>query len=142
MNAHAARGAITVFVAVLGWALVYFLFAHAWTLLTANESVVSQGGFVVREIVRIAPTLIYFLAAGLIVGYVFGRAMGARWAALAAAIAMIIEAMLERYTFFQGIDSFAVLLLAVNYILPIVVAAGGALIAGVLQRPDGGTIAT
>jgi hypothetical protein len=139
---HAAKGALTVLTAVLGWGLVYFSFAHAWVLLTADESIVGAGGFVVREIVRIAPTLIYFLAAGLIIGHLFGRARAARWAALAALIAMAIEVMLEQYTFIQGLDAFAIVILAVNYALPVLAAICGTFVAALWRRQDGGTVAT
>jgi hypothetical protein len=142
MSMQAAKGSVAAVVAVVGWALVYLSVAHSWALLTARERVVGPTGFVASEVVRIAPTLVYFFAVGLVMALLFGAATGARWAALATAIAMALEALLEKQVFFGGIDALAVAVLAVNYLLPIAVATGGALIARLWQNPKGGTVAT
>ena len=138
---HAAKRAITVVLAVVGWALVYLTAAHSWALLTARESVVGPAGFVASEVVRVAPALAYFLAVGLVMAHLFGAAAGLRWATLTAAIAMALEALAEQRVFYGGIDGLAIAVLAVNYVLPIVAAMGGAVIVRLWQKPDG-TVAT
>ena len=142
MSSHAAKGTVGVVVAVFGWALVYFLVAHSWALYIARETTVGTAGLIGMEIVRITPTLVYFLIVGLVIGRLVGPAAGARWAALAAAIAMAVEALLELQIFYGGIDPLAVAVLAVDYLLPIAVAIAGALVPRLWQNADGGTVAT
>ena len=142
MNAHAARGTAAVVVTVLGWALVYFFIAHAWALSTAHAGSVGTTGFIGLEILRIAPTLTYFLVVGLVIGSLLGPAAGARWTALGAAVSMVIEALLEHQIFYGGVDPLAIVVLAVDYLLPVLFATAGALITRSWQKPIGGTVAT
>src|SRR6267378_5751331 len=128
MSADAAKGTGGVVLAVFGWALVYFLVAHSWALYIAREGTVGTTGLIGTEIVRIAPTLVYFLIVGLVFGLLISPAAGVRWAALAAAVAMAIEALLEHQIFYGGIDPLAVAVLAVDYLLPVAVAIAGALV--------------
>lgn len=143
MSAHAVKGTVGVVVAVLGWAVVYFVIAHSWALQVARESpVVGPAGLIGFEIFRIAPTLTYFLLVGLVFGSLCGAVVGARWAALGAAIAMTIEALIEQQVFYGAIDPLAVAILSVDYLLPVVFAVLGALITRSWQRPNGHTVAT
>jgi hypothetical protein len=139
---QAAKRATAVVLAVVGWVLVYLTAAHSWALLTARESVVGPAGLVASEVVRIAPALVYFLAIGLVMAHLFAASAGLRWAALTAAIAMALEALAEQRVFYGGIDGLAIAVLAVNYLLPIVAAMGGASIVRLWQKPKGGTVAT
>lgn len=143
MSVHAAKNTVGVVVAVFGWALVYFLVAHSWALRVARESgVVGTAGLIGFEMLRIVPTLVYFLVVGLAFGFLSGSAVGARWAALGAAIAMAIEALIEQQYFFDGIDPLAVAVLTVDYLLPVAFAIVGALITHFWQRRNRGTVAT
>ena len=142
MGAHTAKNSVGVVIAVVGWALVYFLMAHSLALHTARESIVGTAGLIGFEVLRIAPTLIYFLAVGLVFGFLRGPAAGARWAALGAATAMAIEALIEHQIFYSGIDPFAMAVLAVDYLLPVVFAVVGALVTRFWQRQSGHTVAT
>jgi len=142
MSAHAAKGTISAVVTVAGWALVYFLIAHSWALYTARESTMGTVGLIGFEILRIAPTLTYFLVVGLVIGSLLGPAAGGRWAALGAVIAMAIEALIEHQIFVGGIDPLAVAVLAVDYLLPVAFAVVGAFIARFWQKPNAQTVAT
>ncbi|SRR5258706_2932908 len=142
MSAHAANRSIAVVVAVVGWVVVYLSVVHSWELLTARKAIVGPAGYVASEVVRIAPALIYFLAVGILYGAFFRPLAGARWATLTAAIAMALQALAEQQVFHGGIDALAVAVLSVNYLLPVVAATGGAFVARLWQKPDGGSLAT
>jgi hypothetical protein len=142
VSANAAKGTIGVVVSVLGWALVYFLVAHSWALYTARESTVGTPGLIGFEVLRIAPTLAYFLAVGLVFASLLGSVEGAKWAALGASVAMAVEALIEHQIFYGGIDLLAVAVLAVDYFLPVVFAVVGAFIARFWQKSRGQTVAT
>jgi hypothetical protein len=122
-------------VAAVGWLFVYSTVAFPWALMVARESFNGLAAFVAWQVVETAPALAYFLAVGLVMAVLFGVAAGARWAALAAAIAMALQARLWQYTFPGGIDSLALAVLSVNYLLPVAVAVGAALI-GRLWRDE------
>jgi hypothetical protein len=142
MSTSPAKGTAAVVLILVGWVIVYLSVAHSWALLTARETIVGPAGHVLSEVVRIAPALLYFVVVGLVMALLFGSFAGARWAALATAIAMALEALAEQHTFFGGIDALAVAVLIVNYLLPIGVAIGGALIARLWEGPRSGTVAT
>ncbi len=142
MSAHVAKGTVGVVVTVVGWALVYFLIAHSWALLTARESIVGPAGLIAFEVLRIAPTLTYLFVAGLVFGSLLGPAEGARWVALGAAVAMAIEALIEHQIFFGGIDPLAVATLSVDYLLPIVFGVAGALVTRFWKKPNANAVAT
>jgi len=142
MNGHAARGTVTVLVAVFGWALVYFFIATPWALYTTRESTMGTASLLAFEMLRIVPTLSFFLVAGLVIGSLLGSAGGAGWAALGASIAMGIEALIEKQVFYGGIDPLAVAVLTIDYLLPVVFAIVGALITRLWQRRNGSTVAT
>jgi hypothetical protein len=142
MGTRGAKAAVLVSVSVFGWVFVYLFLAHSWALFAARESIMGPAGFVGTEVVRIAPTLAYFLLVGVVMGHLAGVSAGARGAALASAIAMAIEALVEHQIFVGGIDPLAVVVLAVNYLLPIAVAIAGAFITRLWQSANDGTVAT
>jgi hypothetical protein len=142
MPSRSVTALAAVVLSVLGWALVYISVGNSWALLTGRGTTVGPLGLVVSEVVRIAPALVYFLAVGIAIAHVLGSSVGLRWAAFATAIAMALQAATERHVFFDGIDTLAVAILGVNYLLPVTVAVVGASIARLWQRPRGGTIAT
>ena len=128
--------------AVAGWVVLFFTVSHWWALATANEVVVGTAGLLAGEVIRTAPTLGYFFVTGLIFGRTIGAGAGARWASLAAAVSMAVYALLAQQIFYDGFDVLAVALLAVDYLIPIILAISGAALAGMWGRPPNGPIAT
>lgn len=129
-------------VAVAGWMALFFTVSHWWALATANDGVVGTAGLVAGEVIRTAPTLAYFFVVGLIFGRTMGAGAGARWASLAAAAAMAVYASLAQQIFYGGLDALAVAVLAIDYLLPIVLAIAGAALAGMARHSTNGPIAT
>lgn len=142
MTTRAVKILVAVVLAVIGWTIIYLSVVHSWALLTARETVVGPAELVLSEVVRTAPALAYFYVVGVGIAQFFGAAAGGRWAALAAAIAMILEALVERQIFFGGIDLLAVVVLGINYLLPIVLSVAGALTVQMWEKTKGGPVAT
>ena len=55
---------------------------------------------------------------------------------------MAVYALLAQQIFYDGFDVLAVALLAVDYLIPIILAISGAALAGMGGRPTNGPIAT
>lgn len=135
---------IGVLLAVLGWTMLFFTFSHWWALRTANEGIVGPLGLFTGEVVRSAPDFAYFFVVGLVFGHVMGPRAGAKWALLSAAAAMCVHALLARQIFY-GVDFFAVVVvvvLAIDYVLPLVFAIAGAVTARLWRNATNGAAAT
>jgi hypothetical protein len=112
--------------AVVGWTLLFFALLNWWAVSTPSERAVSPIGLIAGELERTAPTLVYFFVVGLVLGRVLGPRAGATWALLAAVAAMSIHALLTQQVLHGGLDSLTVALLAIDHLLPLVVAVAGA----------------
>ena len=142
MRANARNGLIAAFFVVLGWVIVFIFLFHAWSVLVQREAVVDAVGMTGSEWLRTAPRFGYFFLAGLVLGHIFGTTAGAKWAFVSAVLSMGIDVLLERMSFPDGIDAFALVLLAINYALPPVMAVAGALVNRLWTRSAERTIAT
>ena len=120
------KALIGALVAVVGWTVIFFTLLNWWAVSTAGERAVSPIGLVARELEQTAPTLIYFFLVGLVLGRLLGPGAGATWALLAAAVAMSIHASLMQQIFPGGFDFLAAVLLAIDHLLPLVLAIAGA----------------
>ena len=142
MRANARNGLTAAFIVVLGWVIVFLFLLGAWSMLMDREAVVDAVGLVGSEWLRTAPRFGYFFLAGLVLGHLFGAAAGAKWAFVSAVLSMGIDVLLEKMSFPDGIDAFALVLLAINYALPPVMAVAGALVSRLWTRSVEGSIAT
>jgi hypothetical protein len=124
--------------AVVGWTAIFFTLLNWWAVSTASERAVSPIGLIAGELERTAPTLLYFFLVGLLLGRVLGPRAGATWALLAAAAAMSFYALLTQQNFRGGLDSLAVTLLAIDYLLPLVLAIAGAATSRLWRSTTGG----
>jgi len=122
-NTKALIGAL---LAVVGWTVIFFTLLNWWAASTTGERAVSPIGLVVDELERTAPTLVYFFVVGLLLGRVLGPRAGAAWALLAAVAAMSVHALLTQQVLHGGLDSLTVALLAIDHLLPLVLAVAGA----------------
>ena len=120
------KALVVALLAVLGWTVIFFTLLDWWAVTTPGERVASPVGLIAGEVERTAPTLVYFFLVGLVLGRVLGPRAGATWALLAAAVAMSLRALLAQQVFYSGVDSVAVALFAIDYMLPLVLAIGGA----------------
>lgn len=120
------KALIVALLAVLGWTVIFFTLLKWWAVSTAGERAVSSVGLIAGELERTAPTLLYFFLVGLLLGRVLGPRAGATWALSAAAAAMSIYALLTPPLSYSGVDSPSVALLAIDYLLPLVLAIAGA----------------
>lgn len=122
-NTKALIGAL---LAVVGWTVIFFTILTWWAVSTAGERAVSPIGLIAAELERTAPTLLYFFFVGLLLGRMLGPRAGAAWALLAAVAAMFIHAMLAPQMFHAGLDALSAALLAVDHVLPLLLAIAGA----------------
>lgn len=106
--------------------MIFFALLNWWAVSTPGERAVSPIGLIAGELERTAPTLVYFFVVGLLLGRVLGPLAGATWALLAAAAAMSLHALLTRQDFHGDLDSLTVALLAIDHLLPLVLAIAGA----------------
>lgn len=120
------KALISALLAVLGWTVIFFTLLDWWARSTAGERAVSPVGRIAGEVERTAPTLLYFFLVGLLLGRVLGPRAGATWALAAAVAAMSIHALLTQRVFYGGVDFLAVAVLAIDYLLPLVLAIAGA----------------
>jgi hypothetical protein len=109
----------------VGWTVIFFVLLDWWAIRTAGERAVGSVGIIAGELERTAPTLVYFFVVGLLLGRMLGPRAGAAWAFSAAAAAMCVYAVLSRQVFSGGIDFLAAALLAIDYLLPPVLAVAG-----------------
>ena len=124
--------------AVVGWTLIFFSLLSWWAVNTPSERVVSPIGLIAGELERTAPTLVYFFVVGLLLGRVLGPRTGATWALLAAVAAMSIHALLTQQDFHGGPNSLTVALLAIDHLLPLVLAIAGAATSRLWRSTTGG----
>ena len=124
--------------AVVGWTAIFFTLLNWWAVSTASERVGSPIGLIAGELERTAPTLLYFFLVGLVLGRMLGPRAGATWALVAAVAAMSIHAVLTRQISHGGFDSLAVTLLAIDYLLPLVLAIAGAVTSRLWRNTTGG----
>lgn len=122
-NTKAFIGAL---LAVIGWTAIFLALFDWWAVRTASERTAGPVGLLAGELERTAPTLVYFLVVGLVLGRLLGPRAGALWGLTAAAAAMVIHALFSARVFQGGGDLLAVALLAVDYLLPLVLAIAGA----------------
>jgi hypothetical protein len=122
-NTKAFIGAL---LAIVGWTVMFFALLNWWAVSTASERASSPLGLVVSELEGTAPTLVYFFVVGLLLGRVLGPSAGAKWALFAAVAAMSIHALLSRQVLHGDLDSVTVALLAIDHLLPLVLAIAGA----------------
>jgi hypothetical protein len=127
---------------VVGWVVIYFTISHWWTLSTSSERIVGAAGLVGGEVVRTAPTLVYFFAIGMVFGHIMGASSGAKWAVLGAAVSMCVYALLSQQVFLGAIDPLAVVVLVVNFLLPLLCAGAGAAATRTWHRSQSGSAAT
>ena len=111
--------------AVVGWTLIFFSLLSWWAVNIPSERAVSPIGLIADELERTAPTLLYFFVVGLLLGRVLGPRTGTTWALLAAVAAMSIHALLTQQDFHGSLDSLTVALLAIDHLLPLVLAIAG-----------------
>jgi hypothetical protein len=133
------KALIGALLAVVGWTVIFFTLLSWWAVSTAGERAVSGIGLIAGELERTAPTLIYFFLVGLLLGRVLRPRVGAVWALLAAVGAMSIHAMFTQRSFHGGLDTLAVALLAIDYLLPLVLAIAGAATSRLWQGTTSGS---
>ena len=135
-NTKALIGAL---LAVVGWTVIFFTLLNWWAVSTASERAVSGIGLIAGELERTVPTLVYFFLVGLLLGRVLGPRAGAMWALLAAVAAMSIHALLTQQIPHGGLDSLTVALLAIDHLLPLVLAIAGAATSRLWRSKTSGT---
>ena len=127
-------------VALLIWEVVNLTFAHWWAIATASEDIMGTAHFLAREVLRNAPALAYFFSVGLVFSLMMGAREGGMWAIFTAATATCINALLAKFRFYEGVSSIEIAVLMINYGLPIVFAAGGALFVYKWRHVNRGTV--
>jgi hypothetical protein len=142
MTSTISRGLIAVVLVVIGHVVVFVAFSHPWAVFTERQDIVGLFGLAGSEVLRTLPRFGYFLLVGLFLGHIFGPFIGAKWALLAAVIAMAIDALLQKMVFPDGIDLFGLVLLGINYLLPVAIAVAAALVSRLWRNTRGGSIAT
>jgi len=120
---------------VMGWIVVYITVAPWWAITTASERAMSPIANLVSMVVATAPTLVYFLVVGAVFGHLLGRMEGSKLALLSAAAAMCIHALIAEIVFYGGIELFAVLTVAIYFVLPLLIAVAGAASAHIWRSP-------
>jgi len=130
---------IVALLAVVGWTVIFFTVLNWWAVSTASERTTGIVGLLAGEIERTAPTLVYFFVVGLLLGRMLGPRAGMMWALSAAVAAMFVRALLVTRVFYGGVDSLAVALLAIDYLLPVVLAVAGAATSRLWGRTTSGT---
>lgn len=123
---RSTKALVVALLAVVGWTLIFFTLLSWWASNTPSDRAGSPMGLIAGELERTAPTLIYFFVVGLLFGRVLGPRTGAIWALLAAVAAMSIHALLTPQDFHGGLDSLTVALLAIDHLLPLILAIAGA----------------
>ena len=139
---RSTKALIIALLAVVGWTLIFFTLLSWWASNTPSDRAVSPIGLIAGELERTAPTLVYFFVVGLLFGRVLGPRIGASWALLAAVAAMSIHALLTRQDFHGGLDSLTMALLAIDHLLPLVLAIAGAATSRLWQSTTNGADAT
>ena len=125
-------------IAVVGWTLIFFALLGWWAVNAPSERAASSIGLIAGELERAVPTLVYFFVVGLLLGRLLGPRAGAAWALLAAVAAMVIHALLTQQDFHGGPNSLTVVLLAIDHLLPLVLAIAGAATSRLWRSTTGG----
>ena len=94
----------------------------------ATNSAMTTTEFFLHEIVRNIPHYVYFLLIGSIFALLLDARASVMWALLAAALAMWIYALMSHWTFYESPSLSEIVLLLVEFVLPLAFAVAGALI--------------
>ena len=132
------RTLLLALLAVLGWTVIFFVFLDWWAVHTAIERPATTVGMLVGEVKRTAPALVYFFAVGLLLGRGLGPGTGGVWALVAAAVAMVIQAISTQRIFPGGVDLVVLVVLAIDYLLPLLCAIAGAATSRLWRGTSGG----
>ncbi|HXZ55266.1 MAG TPA: hypothetical protein VEH03_07405 [Burkholderiales bacterium] len=124
--------------AVLGWTVIFFMFLDWWAVHAASERATTTVGLLVGEAERTAPTLIYFFAVGLLLGRALGLRTGGVLTLVTAAAAVVIQAIATQQVFSDGIGLMAVVVLAIDYLLPLLCGIAGVATSGLWRSTAGG----
>ncbi len=113
---------------LVAWAAVTLTIAHWWSMRVATNSAMTTTEFFLHEIVRNIPHYVYFLLIGSIFALLLDARASVMWALLAAALAMWIYALMSHWTFYESPSLSEIVLLLVEFVLPLAFAVAGALI--------------
>ena len=115
------------------WVVVTLTIVHWWSMRIATNSAMTTTEFFLHEMARNIPHYVYFLMIGSIFALLLDARASVMWALLAAALAMWIYALMSQWTFYESPSLSEIVLLLVEYALPLTFAAAGALIARLIK---------